>query len=65
MFSLSHVAPPFAVDDPLYGSQGPLGSLKPRGEKDVLIVSLDALMRVSWNPFFLYLASRIDRATTF
>jgi alpha-beta hydrolase superfamily lysophospholipase len=65
MFSLSHVALPFPGNDPLYGSQGPLGSLKPRGEKDVLIVSLDALMRVSWNPFYPYLASRIDRATTF
>jgi hypothetical protein len=65
MFSLSHIALPFPESDPLYGSRGPLGSLKPRGEKDVLIVSLDALMRVSWNPFFPYLASRIDRATAF
>jgi len=71
MFSLSHVALPFPEDDPLYGGRGDgrerggisLGRLIPRGEKDVLIVSIDSLMRVSWNPFFPYLADRIDRAT--
>jgi len=71
MFSLSHIALPFRVDDPLYGGQGDgyerggisLGRLIPRGEKDVLIVSIDSLMRVSWNPFFPYMADRIDRAT--
>ena len=65
MYSLSHVALPFPESDPLYGRQGPLGSVTPRGEKGVLIVSLDSLMRVSWNPFFPYLASRIERATAF
>ena len=34
----------------------------PRGEKDVLIVPIDSLMRVSWNPFFPYLLDQIDRA---
>ena len=69
IFSLSHVALPFAPDDPVYGGAPPegtetvrLGRLTPRGEKDVLIVPLDSLMRVSWNPFFGYLADRIDRA---
>jgi alpha-beta hydrolase superfamily lysophospholipase len=71
MFSLSHIALPFPADDPLYGGQGDgyergglnLGRLVPRGEKDVLVVSIDSLLRVSWNPFFPYLADRIDRAT--
>jgi alpha-beta hydrolase superfamily lysophospholipase len=71
MFSLSHIALPFPEDDPLYGGRGDgrerggisLGRLIPRGEKDVLVVSIDSLMRVSWNPFFPYLAERIDRAT--
>jgi alpha-beta hydrolase superfamily lysophospholipase len=71
MFSLSHIALPFPEDDPLYGGRGDgrergglsLGRLIPRGEKDVLIVPIESLMRVSWNPFFPYLADRIDRAT--
>jgi alpha-beta hydrolase superfamily lysophospholipase len=71
MFSLSHVSLPFPEDDPLYGAQGEgylrgsitLGRLNPRGEKDVLVVPIDALMRVSWNPFFPYLLDRIDAAT--
>jgi len=47
MYSLSHIALPFAEDDPVYGGAGKgketgsvsLGRLVPRGEKDVLIVS--------------------------
>ncbi|HET9703719.1 MAG TPA: alpha/beta hydrolase [Vicinamibacterales bacterium] len=69
IFSLSHIALPFPPDDPVNGGEPPegtetvrLGRLAPRGEKDVLIVPLDSLMRVSWNPFFGYLADRIDRA---
>jgi alpha-beta hydrolase superfamily lysophospholipase len=72
MFSLSHVALPFPADDPVYGGHPPagmatvhLGRLSPRGEKDALIVPVDALMRASWNPFFSYLADRIDQATSF
>jgi alpha-beta hydrolase superfamily lysophospholipase len=71
MFSLSHIALPFAGDDPLYGGlavPGPsvaLGRLTPRGEKGVLIVPVEALMRVTWNPFFAYVAERIDQATAF
>ena len=71
MFSLSHVALPFAADDPIYGGLAPpgpavaLGRLTPRGEKGVLIVPVESLMRVTWNPFFTYLAERIDRVTAF
>jgi alpha-beta hydrolase superfamily lysophospholipase len=73
-FSLSHVALPFPTSDPLYGSQPQeprtfginLGSLTPRGERGVLIVPLDALVRISSNPFYPYIARRvgehIDRA---
>ena len=67
MYSLSHVALPFPMNDALYGmtpdkteSFGPnLGALAPRGERNVLITSLDALLRVASNPFFPYLAERI------
>ncbi len=69
MFSLSHVALPFPPDDPLYGGASTardtgglsLGRVTPRGEKDVLIVPVEVLMRVSWNPFFSYLADRLER----
>ena len=67
VYSLSHVALPFPMNDALYGikpdeteSFGPnLGALAPRGERDVLITSLDALLRVASNPFFPYLVERI------
>jgi alpha-beta hydrolase superfamily lysophospholipase len=70
MYSLSHVALPFPMTDALYGltpdeteSFGPnLGALAPRGERNVLITSLDALLRVVSNPFFPYLVERIQQA---
>jgi hypothetical protein len=37
-----------------------LGALAPRGERNVLIASLDALLRVSSNPFFPYMLGRIE-----
>ena len=69
MFSLSHVALPFPPDDPLYGGASTsreaggvaLGRLTPRGEKDVLIVPIEVLMRVTWNPFFSYMTDRLER----
>ena len=66
-YSLSHVALPFPVSDALYGAEPDpsenfgenLGTLAPRGERNVLIASLDALMRASSNPFFPYITDRI------
>jgi len=68
MYSLSHIALPFPADDPIYGGAGTgresgsisLGRLSLRGEKGALIIPADVLMRVTWNPFFPYLASRVD-----
>jgi alpha-beta hydrolase superfamily lysophospholipase len=67
MFSLAHIALPFTVDDEVYGRNPRpsssevvhLGTLSPRGERAVLTVPLDTLMRVSCNPFFPYLAERL------
>lgn len=67
VFSLSHVALPFAPDDPLFGGvpshekgyRIQLGSLGPRGERSVLTVPFDSLMRLTWNPFFPYLEERV------
>ena len=68
MYSLSHVALPFPIDDPIYGGEGngrdvgsiALGRLSPRGEKGALIIPAEVLMRVTWNPFFPYLARRLE-----
>jgi hypothetical protein len=62
------VALPFPMTDDLYGlTPGKtedfgvnLGALAPRGERGVLIVNLDSLLRVSSNPFFPYLLDRIE-----
>jgi hypothetical protein len=68
VFSLSHVALPFPPSDGLYGSAPDpaddfgitLGTIAARGERGALIVSLDALLRMSSNPFFPYLIERIE-----
>ena len=67
VFSLTHVALPFAANDPLYGIDGsggragllPIGRLSPRGERAVLTVGTDTLMRLSSNPFFPFIAERV------
>ncbi|MEP6768035.1 MAG: alpha/beta fold hydrolase [Acidobacteriota bacterium] len=66
-FSLSHIALPFAPDDPLYGSRPDpgefygvrLGTLAPRGERSGLIVPMEQLMRLTCNPFFPWVERRI------
>ncbi len=68
VFSLSHVALPFPVTDALYGMKpdltedfgANLGAMAVRGERGILIVSLDALIRMSSNPFFPYLLDRME-----
>ena len=67
VFSLSHVAVPFPPDDPLYGlTPNPredygirLGDVEPHGERGVLLMSMDDLMRLKSNPFFPYLEERL------
>lgn len=68
IYSLSHVAIPFAADDPVYGNGAaqsgsyaglPLGSLRPRGETRLLTAPLDQLMRLRHNPFFGYIEQRM------
>ncbi|WON76397.1 alpha/beta hydrolase [Serratia sp. UGAL515B_01] len=68
IFSLSHVALPFPLSDSLYGRYPQprnqygisLGTFAARGERSVLVVGLDSLMRLSSNPFFPYMLRRID-----
>jgi alpha-beta hydrolase superfamily lysophospholipase len=66
LYSLSHVALPFPVDDPLYGGNPAevgsgihLGNLLLRGERGVLQLSAATMLRQRWNPFYPYLEKRL------
>ena len=69
VYSLSHIALPFPVDDGLYGTEPSddpavdfgvrLGTVAARGERDALVVGLDVLMRMSSNPFMPYLLDKV------
>jgi alpha-beta hydrolase superfamily lysophospholipase len=68
VYSLAHIALPFRPDDPVYG--GPdaaaspgvkLGDAALFGERGVLRISRQALLRMHWNPFYGYVESRILR----
>lgn len=65
VYSLAHVALPFSPIDPVYG--GPqagdspgiqLGNLSLRGERGVLRITGNDILRLRWNPFFDYVRSR-------
>jgi hypothetical protein len=72
VFSLSHIALPFPVDDPLYGLEPTsdesfgiqLGHLQARGERGVLLVGADDLLRLSSNPFFPFLERKLRQWVT-
>jgi alpha-beta hydrolase superfamily lysophospholipase len=64
--SLSHVALPIPPDDPLYGQFAPLeddavflGDLALRGERGLLKIPEDWLLRMRYNPFYGYLEDRV------
>lgn len=68
VFSLSHVALPFAPDDPVYGAAPPatstlpyLGRLELQGERGVLSVPESALLRLRYNPFRAYQSERVRK----
>ena len=70
IFSLSHLAIPIPMDDPLYGMDPDpktksefgfnLGAMAARGERGALVVDQDFLTRLSSNPFFPYVLEKID-----
>jgi alpha-beta hydrolase superfamily lysophospholipase len=74
IFSLSHLAIPIPMDDPLYGLQPEptpqpefgfsLGAMAARGERGALVVDQDFMTRLSSNPFFPYLLERVDEGIT-
>jgi len=70
IFSLSHLAIPIPMDDPLYGMKPDpkrrdefgfsLGAMAARGERGALVVDQDFLSRLPSNPFFPYLLAKIE-----
>lgn len=68
VYSLSHVATPFPLDDGLYGLEPDLsdafgirlGDIAARGEYESLVVNVDMLVRMSSNPFFPYVLERVE-----
>ena len=65
VISLSHIALPFPPDDPLYGVDPPveketiyLGNLAIQGERGLLRVPENWLLRLRFNPFYSYLEDR-------
>ncbi len=70
IYSLSHLAIPFPKDDPLYGINPlktpfrhiQLGNIYLRGERNVLRIPENDLMRLRCNPFWDYIESRIKKA---
>ena len=66
VISLSHVALPIPLDDPLYGQRPPdnddvlfLGQMAIQGERGLLILPSDWLLRLRYNPFYAYLEARV------
>jgi len=65
VISLSHVALPIAPDDPLYGQRAPnneefifLGQMAIQGERDLLQIPAEWMLRLRYNPFYDYLEKR-------
>ncbi len=66
VISLSHVALPFPPDDPLYGRGPPtsddvifLGQMAIQGERGLLKIPMDWMLRLRHNPFYPVLESRL------
>jgi alpha-beta hydrolase superfamily lysophospholipase len=65
VISLSHVALPIPPDDPLYGQRLPedqsalfLGQMAIRGERGLLRISSEWLLRLRYNPFYDFFESQ-------
>lgn len=66
VISLSHVALPIPPDDPLYGQRPAgnedvlfLGQMALQGERGLMKISSDWLLRLRYNPFYAYLETRV------
>jgi hypothetical protein len=66
VISLSHVALPIPPDDPLYGRRPPenedtlfLGEMAMQGERGLLELPADWLLRMRYNPFYALIEQRV------
>ncbi len=65
VYSLSHIALPFSENDPLYGKRDPssealnLGDIPLRGERGLLTISPNEIIRLKWNPFYPFMEEKI------
>ena len=66
VLSLSHVALPIPMNDPLYGQRPPdnddaifLGEMAIKGERGILNLPASWLLRLRYNPFYDYLEYRV------
>ena len=75
VISLSHVALPISPDDPLYGQRAPdneeflfLGQMAIQGERGLMQIPADWMLRLRFNPFYDYMESHaldwIENANT-
>ncbi|MGZ9898748.1 alpha/beta hydrolase [Shewanella gaetbuli] len=67
VFSLSHVALPFPLEDPLYGpiyeensDTVQIGLAIFQSESGLFSISGNSMLRQKWNPFYPYMVSRLD-----
>jgi alpha-beta hydrolase superfamily lysophospholipase len=67
VYSLSHVALPFSPEDPVYGARPPaaaallyLGRPELRGERGLLAMPANDLIRLRHNPFFGYVQACVE-----
>jgi alpha-beta hydrolase superfamily lysophospholipase len=67
VYSLSHVALPYPVNDPLYGVRKQamtngiqIGGNVHQGERGLFGIPADDMLRQKWNPFFPYMLNHID-----
>ena len=59
-FSLAHISLPISPENPVYGRGTLLGELSIKGEKGIVVVPSDMLIRLRYNEFFDYVEKSIE-----
>ncbi len=59
-FCLAHISLPISPENPIYGRGTLLGELSIKGEKGIVTVSPDMLLRLRYNEFFDYIERSIE-----
>lgn len=60
-FSLAHISLPISPENPIYGKESLLGELSIKGEKGIVLMSTDMLVRLRYNEFFDYIRESIEK----